>query len=47
MMLMVMGAGIDNQDDSDFILQDAGCFDISYPSFLDELKNMNVSITEK
>ena len=47
MMLMVMGASIDNQDDSDFILQDAGCFDISYPSFLDELKNMNVSITEK
>lgn len=47
MMLMVMGAGIDNKDDSDFILQDAGCFAISYPSFLDELKNMSVSITEK
>jgi len=47
MMLMVMGAGIDNKDDSDFILQDGGCFAISYPSFLDELKNMNVSVTEK
>ncbi|UTY28513.1 3-phosphoshikimate 1-carboxyvinyltransferase [Treponema putidum] len=45
MMLMVMGAGIDNKDDSDFILQDAECFDISYPSFLDELKNMGLSIT--
>ncbi|UTC67975.1 MULTISPECIES: 3-phosphoshikimate 1-carboxyvinyltransferase [unclassified Treponema] len=45
MMLAVIGAGIDSKDGSDFILQDAQCFDISYPSFLEELKNIGVNIT--
>ncbi|UTC65618.1 3-phosphoshikimate 1-carboxyvinyltransferase [Treponema sp. OMZ 788] len=44
MMLAVMGFGIDGKDSSDFILQDAECFDISYPSFLDDLKKMGLNI---
>jgi len=47
MMLTVMGFGIDDKDGTVFTLKNAECFDISYPSFLDELKNMGLSITEK
>ena len=47
MMLTVMGFGIDDKDGTVFTLKNAEYFDISYPSFLDELKNMGLSITEK
>ena len=47
MMLTVMGFGIDDKDGTVFTLKNTECFDISYPSFLDELKNMSLSITEK
>lgn len=47
MMLTVIGCGIDDKDGTVFTLKNAEYFDISYPSFLDELKNMGVSITEK
>ena len=46
MMLTVMGFGIDDKDGTVFTLKNAEYFDISYPSFLDELKNMGLSITE-
>ncbi|UTC76071.1 3-phosphoshikimate 1-carboxyvinyltransferase [Treponema sp. OMZ 792] len=46
MMLTVMGAGIENKEKSDFILQDAECFNISYPSFLEDLKKIGVNISQ-
>ena len=46
MMLTVIGCGIDDKAGTVFTLKNAECFDISYPSFLDELKNMGLSITE-
>ena len=45
MMLTVIGCGIDDKAGTVFTLKNAECFDISYPSFLDELKNMGVNMT--
>ena len=38
MMLTVMGCGIDDKDGTVFTLKNAECFDISYPSFLEDIK---------
>ena len=47
MMLTVIGFGIDDKAGAVFTLKNAECFDISYPSFLEDIKNMGLSITEK
>ena len=38
MMLTVIGCGIDDKDGTVFTLKNAECFDISYPSFLEDIK---------
>ena len=46
MMLTVIGFGIDDKDGAVFTLKNAECFDISYPSFLEDLKRMGFNISQ-
>lgn len=46
MMLTVVGFGIDDKDGAVFTLKNAECFDISYPSFLEDLKRMGFNISQ-
>ena len=45
-MLTVIGFGIDDKDGAVFTLKNAECFDISYPSFLEDLKRMRFNISQ-
>jgi len=46
MMLTIIGFGIDDKDGTVFTLKNAECFDISYPSFLEDLKRMGFNISQ-
>lgn len=46
MMLTVIGCGIDDKDGTVFTLKNAEYFDISYPSFLEDLKRMGFNISQ-
>lgn len=45
MMLTVMGFGIDDKDGTVFTLKNAECFDISYPSFLEDIKKIRLTFS--
>lgn len=45
MMLTVMGFGIDDKDGPVFTLKNAECFDISYPSFLEDIKKIRLTFS--
>lgn len=45
MMLTVMGFGIDDKAGTVFTLKNAECFDISYPSFLEDIKKIRLTFS--
>ena len=45
MMLTVIGFGIDDKDGAVFTLKNAECFDISYPSFLEDIKKIRLTFS--